>query len=358
LGVKLVSDTFQADLKTNGGIELDGNSLYVNVDNVTLTNQAGTLKSVLAGVNTNASYTFADGTTQSVSTATIRNGVWIQGTFITNVVDISDGGHLQWWKNAPTSAVEVATNTPSSGQVLATYDGTNLAWITVTTVETLWINASNTVVYTNSSAYTNLLAHPSLTTSVHGITNTANLAYVSDYRLTNARSPTAHTQAWSTVSGTPTTASGYGLTDVVLTNDTRLTNARSPTAHTQLSSTITDLGSQLWSTNQIPMLKLSSHISDEGTLAYSNTLAWTKVDGLGTAATNAQGAFLVFDGTATNSAKLNGMSAAYYLLDENTTTSTNFNTNGLGKTWLSGNLNGTNGVYQQIGTNKWWILLE
>lgn len=34
-----------------------------------------------------------------------------------------------------------------------------------------------------------------------------------DSRLTNARTPTAHNQAWSTITSTPTTLSGYGITD-------------------------------------------------------------------------------------------------------------------------------------------------
>ena len=35
-----------------------------------------------------------------------------------------------------------------------------------------------------------------------------------DTRLSDARTPTAHNQAWSSITGTPTTVTGYGLTDV------------------------------------------------------------------------------------------------------------------------------------------------
>ena len=35
----------------------------------------------------------------------------------------------------------------------------------------------------------------------------------SDARLSDARTPTAHSQAWSTITATPTTLSGYGITD-------------------------------------------------------------------------------------------------------------------------------------------------
>jgi hypothetical protein len=39
----------------------------------------------------------------------------------------------------------------------------------------------------------------------------------SDARLSDARTPTAHNQAWSTITGTPTTLSGYGITDTQAT---------------------------------------------------------------------------------------------------------------------------------------------
>jgi hypothetical protein len=52
-----------------------------------------------------------------------------------------------------------------------------------------------------------------------------------DSRLSDARTPLAHTQAWSTITATPTTLSGYGITDAVASSDARLTDARTPTAH-------------------------------------------------------------------------------------------------------------------------------
>ncbi len=49
----------------------------------------------------------------------------------------------------------------------------------------------------------------------------------------------SHTQAWSTITATPTTLSGYGITDAVSSSDARLTDARTPLAHNQAWSTIT-----------------------------------------------------------------------------------------------------------------------
>lgn len=39
------------------------------------------------------------------------------------------------------------------------------------------------------------------------------------------------TQAWTTITATPTTIVGYGITDAVSTTDPRMTDARTPTAH-------------------------------------------------------------------------------------------------------------------------------
>jgi len=54
----------------------------------------------------------------------------------------------------------------------------------------------------------------------------------SDSRLSDPRTPTAHTQAFSTITGTPTTLSGYGVTDGVGSSDSRLSNAREWSAAT------------------------------------------------------------------------------------------------------------------------------
>lgn len=96
----------------------------------------------------------------------------------------------------------------------------------------------------------NLSTHESATTSVHGITNTANLVYTSDPRLTDARTPTAHAATHGSAGSDPVTiantqVTGLGTastknvaatgnasaTEVVKGDDTRLTNARTPTAH-------------------------------------------------------------------------------------------------------------------------------
>jgi hypothetical protein len=54
--------------------------------------------------------------------------------------------------------------------------------------------------------------------------------------------PSAHNQAWSTITSTPTTLSGYGITDAVGSSDSRLTDSRTPTSHTHALSAITQSG--------------------------------------------------------------------------------------------------------------------
>jgi len=60
----------------------------------------------------------------------------------------------------------------------------------------------------------------------YGTTSTTACAG-NDARLSDARTPTAHTQAWSTITATPTTLSGYGISDAATSTHTHgnLTNA-------------------------------------------------------------------------------------------------------------------------------------
>lgn len=70
----------------------------------------------------------------------------------------------------------------------------------------------------------------------------ANVVLTNDSRLSDARTPTAHNQAWSTITSTPTTISGYGITDAVVSSDARLTDARTPTDGSVTDAKITSGG--------------------------------------------------------------------------------------------------------------------
>lgn len=77
-----------------------------------------------------------------------------------------------------------------------------------------------------------LNAHIGDTTVVHGISDTANLVYTSDSRLTNARTPTAHASTHGVAGSDPVTIAPSQVTGTaVVTSDSRLSDARTPTTH-------------------------------------------------------------------------------------------------------------------------------
>jgi len=76
-------------------------------------------------------------------------------------------------------------------------------------------------------AYASLSGTPSLggAAALSVGTTTGTVAAGDDSRLSDARTPTAHNQAWSTITSTPTTLSGYGITDAVASDPTGITGA-------------------------------------------------------------------------------------------------------------------------------------
>lgn len=110
-----------------------------------------------------------------------------------------------------------------------------------------------------------------LTTGAFGAT-AGTFCQGNDSRLSDARTPTAHNQAWSTITGTPTTLSGYGITDAQ------------------------PLDSDLTSIAALTTTSFGRSFLDRADAAAARTHM-----GLGTAATSAASAFSAFvaSGTAT-----------------------------------------------------------
>ena len=90
--------------------------------------------------------------------------------------------------------------------------------------------------------------HAALTTTVHGITDTANLVYTSDARLTDSRTPSSTLAHASThLSGGTDALSGISPSQItgtaVITSDSRLSDARTPSSTLAHASTHAAAGS-------------------------------------------------------------------------------------------------------------------
>jgi len=171
-----------------------------------------------------------------------------------------------YWKNETLATAGIA----ASSHTHAESDVTNL-------VTDLAGKSSTSHLHTGTydpagTAASAVSTHNSATTSVHGISNTANLVYTSDSRLSDARTPTAHKTSHSTGGTDALTASDIGAAasshshsyastthasthsaagsdplsgispsqitgTAVITTDSRLSDARTPTAHKTSHST-------------------------------------------------------------------------------------------------------------------------
>ena len=120
-----------------------------------------------------------------------------------------------------------------------------------------------------------------------------------DTRLSDARTPTAHNQAWSTITSTPTTLSGYGITDGLTSStaaSTYLTITTAGTTYQPLTTNLTNLGAN----NVAYYLNRTNHTGTQaattitGLATVATTNAYSDLSGLptlGTAAAQNTGAF-------------------------------------------------------------------
>lgn len=92
-------------------------------------------------------------------------------------------------------------------------------------------------------------------------------AYTSLTSVPSTFTPSAHNQAWSTITSTPTTLAGYGITDAVASNDSRLTDARTPTSHAH--GNITNAGA-IGSTANLPIITTTSGVLTTGAFGTSS----------------------------------------------------------------------------------------
>lgn len=78
----------------------------------------------------------------------------------------------------------------------------------------------------------------------------------------DAKAASSHFHSWSEItSGTPTTLSGYGITDAVSSSDGRLSDARTPTSHTH--GNLTDAGA-IGTTSGLPIITTTAGVLTAG----------------------------------------------------------------------------------------------
>ena len=137
------------------------------------------------------------------------------------------------------SAFPAGTPTSGSVMVLDNAAGSATFSCTVSALLSLLTNAGQLTTGTLPAAQlpasgVTAGTYTSVTVDVYGRVTAGTspaVAYGSLSGIPSTFTPAAHNQAWGTITGTPTTVAGYGITDGVVTSDSRLTNARAPTAH-------------------------------------------------------------------------------------------------------------------------------
>jgi hypothetical protein len=174
----------------------------------------------------------AIGSTANLPLITTTSGVITAGAFGTTANSFCEGNDARLSDSrTPTAHTHVASDVTSG-----TFDVARIPTGTTSTTVALGDHAHGNI--TSLGAIGSTANLPLITTTSGAITvgsfGTAANSFCegNDARLSDARTPTAHTHAWTDItSGIPTTLAGFGITDAVESNDARLTDARTPTAH-------------------------------------------------------------------------------------------------------------------------------
>ena len=131
-----------------------------------------------------------------------------------------------------TTITGLGTLATQSGTFSGTSSGTNTGDQTISLIGDVTGSGTGSFAATLSASGVTAGTYTSVTVDAKGrVTAGSNpaVAYSSLSGVPSTFTPSAHTQAWSTITSTPTTLSGYGITDGVTTSDARMTDARAPT---------------------------------------------------------------------------------------------------------------------------------
>jgi len=179
-----------------------------------------------------------------------------------SIYDDETAGHTvsEIWVNSATDQTFVCVDADTGAAVwkkLTDQGGGTPSWGAITgtlSAQTDLAGALNGKVADNDSRLSDARTPTAHSHSPSEVTGTA--VITSDSRLSDARTPTAHSQAISTVTNLQTTLDGKAASShshspsevtgtAVITNDSRLSDARTPLAHNQAISTVTSLQTTL-----------------------------------------------------------------------------------------------------------------
>ena len=187
--------------------------------------------------------------------------------------DLSNKPSIPAAYSLPVATSAVLGGVKQGSNVTISADGTVSVAAPVTTLGAGAITGLATVA--TSGAYADLSGRPTLFSGSYAdLTNTP-----------ASFSPAAHNQAWSTITSTPTTLSGYGITDAVGSSDSRLTDSRAPTSHAH--GNLTNAGAIGSTTGQVVVTTTSGVLTTAATISAS-----TQVSGLAAVATSGSAADL------------------------------------------------------------------
>jgi hypothetical protein len=203
---------------------------------------------------TAGSYTYGSFTVDAAGRLTAASSGTAPVTSVTGTAPIVSSG-------GATPAVSISAATTSTAGSMSSADKTKLDGIataaTANSADATLLNRANHTGTQAASTITGLGTAAPLDVAASGNASSTQVVKGNDTRLSDSRTPTTHNQAWSTITGTPTTLSGYGITDGFTEANVRATPL---TGFTSGAGTITATDSLLTA-----IQKLNGNVAASGT---------------------------------------------------------------------------------------------
>jgi hypothetical protein len=202
-----------------------------DIVNGTITGSDITSSVSLGGNPTTTTQSVTDNSTRIATTEFVQDlFAESQGTaFDTHVQNVTDAHSIDIPHLVYTTDVGSVTSTMLANNSIVNADVNSAAAISYSKLSLAGSILESDLAF-SIATQGELDAHTSASTSVHGISNTANLVYTSDSRLSDARTPTTHASSHGSAGSDPVTIAPSQVTGTaVITSDSRLTDSRTPT---------------------------------------------------------------------------------------------------------------------------------